>query len=140
MDTISAFECRVIRLALRGDEDWIRQLREQIPYLSVLRRDVFAGGVTTHLACDERAIPVVVPRGGNGLPVSSYPPTVNAIRELPVPALASFVVWVGKNGRIVELEALSLTDDLWPAQAEEGFHSFQDDQGNPLNVAEILAE
>ncbi len=78
--------------------------------------------------------------GGNGLPVSSYPPTVNAIRELPVPALASFVVWVGKDGRIVELEALSLTDDLWPAQAEEGFHSFQDDQGNPLNVAEILAE
>lgn len=139
METISDFERRVIQLALRGDEHWIRQLREQIPYLSVLRRDVFAGGVTTHLACDDRAVPVVVPREENGLPVSSYPPTVNAMRKMPVPGLASFIVWVGRDGRMVELEALSLTDDQWPVHAEEGFHAFQDDHGNLLDVAGILA-
>ncbi|MGA7440501.1 MAG: hypothetical protein WBW32_20455 [Luteibacter sp.] len=132
MNDLSDFECKVMRLALRGDDPWRRELRGQIPHLSVVRREVFASGVTTHIAGSGLVNGVVIPRGEDHLPVRSYPPTVNAIREFPVPGLASFVVWVGNDGVIVELEAFSLVDDAWPEQSELGFHSFQDDEGNLL--------
>jgi hypothetical protein len=125
----SDFELKVMRLALRGEESWRQTLRMQLPHLLVARRDVYACGVTTHFTSSGVVDTVVIPRGENGLPVRSYPPTVNAIRELPTPGLASFVLWVGKDGVIVELEAFSLVDDTWPEQSEMGFHSFQDDEG-----------
>ncbi|QDE40902.1 hypothetical protein FIV34_17635 [Luteibacter pinisoli] len=134
MSDLSEFELKVLRLALRGDEPWRHALRSQVPHLSVDRREVFAGGATTHFTSAGPIVGVVVPRGEDGLPVKSYPPTVTAIRDDPVPGLASFVVWVGQEGTIVELEAFSLVDDAWPEEPEVGFHSFQDDAGNLLDI------
>lgn len=133
MEPISEFERRVIRLALRGDERWILGLRLQIPHLKVVRRVVFPGGFNTYIQCEPQVSPVVIPRTADGLPVASFPPTVNAIRDLPLPGLASFIVWVGKEGMITELEAVSMLDDKWPEQREEGFHSFQDERGHLID-------
>lgn len=133
MTQLSDFELKVMRLALRGDEGWRLALKEQIPNLHVVRRELHASGATTYIASSASVAAVVIPRGEDGLPVKSYPPTVNAIREFPRSGLVSFVVWVGKDGVITELESFSLVDDVWPEQAGEGFHSFQDDEGNLLD-------
>jgi hypothetical protein len=138
MEPISAFERRVIQLALRGDEPWILGLRQQVPHLMVVRRAVFPVGFNTYIRCEPAISPVVIPRTEAGLPVNSYPPTVNAIRDLPVPGLASFIVWVGRDGTIVELEAVSMLDDKWPENREDGFHSFQDDKRNLIDEKKIL--
>lgn len=139
MERISAFERRVIQLALRGDEPWILDLRRQIPHLMVVRRVVFPVGFNTYIRCEPLIYPVVIPRTEVGLPVSSYPPTINAIRDLPVPGLASFIVWAGEDGTISELEAVSMLDDKWPENREEGFHSFQDDSRNLIDEEKIIA-
>lgn len=139
MEAISAFERRVMQLALRDDEPWIHGLRLQIPHLVVVHREIFPVGFNTDVRCDPSISPVIIPRTEAGLPVSSYPATVNAIRDLPVPGLASFIVWVGDEGTIVQLEAVSMLDDKWPEQRAEGSHSFQDDNGNLLDEEAIIA-
>lgn len=139
MEPISTFERRVIQLALRGEEPWILGLRKQLPYLAVVRRQMWPAGFYTHIRCDAAAAAVTIPRTELGLPVGSYPPTVNAIRDIPTPGLVSFIVWVGEGGRIVQLEAVSMLDEKWPSEREDGFHSFQDDDGVLLDEDKILA-
>jgi len=41
------FELKVMRLALRGDADWLSKLRAQLPYLTVLKRRSTGSGFTT---------------------------------------------------------------------------------------------
>lgn len=121
-----------MQLALRGNDDWIKGMRGQLDYLRVSDRRLVGGGFVTDFDCPEEASPVVVPRRENGLPVQGYPPAVNAKRNFPTEGLASFIVWLGQDGRIRQLEACSLTDDQWPENIFQGFEAFQDDNGNSV--------
>jgi len=132
--TPNPFELKVMKLALRGDADWITGLRSQLPYLTVLKRQSTGSGFTTDFYCDEVAVPVDVPAREDGLPVKEYPPTINAKRSEPTDGLVSFIVWVDHKGRIRQLEACPLTDDQWPSDLFCGFHSFQDDMGNIIEA------
>lgn len=124
------FELKVMKLALRGDAAWIVEMRKQLPYLTVANRKSIGSGFTTDFCCADAAAPVVVPRAADGLPVKEYPPAVNALRRSPTGGLVSFIVWLGSDGRIRQLEACPLTDDQWPEDLFEGFYAFQDDAGN----------
>lgn len=124
------FELKVMKLALRGDAAWIMGMRDQLPYLTIAERKSTGSGFTTDFCCAGAAVPVVVPRAADGLPVREYPPAVNARRRSPTEGLVSFIVWLGPDGRIRQLEACPLTDDQWPEDLFEGFYAFQDDVGN----------
>lgn len=127
---LDPFEIKVMKLALRGEAPWIVGMRNQIPYLTVTERQSDAGGFTTKFHCSDVAIPVEIPRGEGNLPVSGYPPAINAKRSEPAEGLVSFIVWLGDDGRIRQLEACSLMDDKWPIELFNGFFEFQDDSGN----------
>ena len=124
------FELKVIKLALRGDADWIVGMRFQLPHLTVSKRRLTGCGFMTDFYCSEAAVPVDVPRGEDGLPVRGYPPAINAKRSESPDGLVSFIVWLDHSGRIQQLEACSLSGDRWPDDLFSGFHSFQDDSGN----------
>ncbi|WP_064575178.1 hypothetical protein [Cupriavidus gilardii] len=126
------FELKVMRLALQGEADWIAGMRAQMPHLTVSERRTTGRGFMTDFICAEEANPVSVPCQGNGLPVTQYPPAINARRREPVEGLVSFIVWLGDDGRISQLEACSLTDDEWPDDPFSSFYDFQDDSGNTL--------
>ena len=127
------FELKVLQLALRGDKEWQAVLRQQLPFLTVAKRTVTGVGFYTDFTCSEQAPAVSFsPVVNLETPYSDYPPTVNAIRSLPCEGLATFIVWIGANGRISQLEACSMTDDKWPNNIFEGFHDFQDDMGNVI--------
>lgn len=129
-NTLEPFELKVMGLALRGHDDWVAGMRDQLSHLTVSTRQATGGGFITNFHCNGSAVPVRVPRGEDGLPVRGYPPTINAKRREPTEGLVSFIVWLGQDGRIQQLEACSLTEDQWPEDLFSGFHSFQDDMGN----------
>ncbi len=126
------FELKVMKLALRYDTDWINGMRAQLPYLTVLKRQSVGSGFTTDFFCSEAVEPVYIPRKEDGLPVNGYPPSINAKRSKPSEGLVSFIVWLGHDGRIRQLEACPLTDDQWPEDLFSGFYDFQDDKGNVI--------
>lgn len=126
------FELKVMKLALRGDADWLAGMRAQLPHLTVVDRRSTGSGFTTDFDCAEVAAPVEVPRGSDNLPIKAYPPVINARRSEPTEGLVSFIVWLGHDGRIRQLEACSLTDDEWPDDLFTGFSDFQDDMGNVI--------
>ena len=119
-----------MKLALRGGADWIVSMREQLPYLTVVERRLTESGFTTDFHCADAATPVNVPCGLDGLPVKEYPPAINAKRSKPTEGMVSFIVWLGQDGKIRQLEAFPLTDDQWPDDFFSGFYAFQDDSGN----------
>ncbi|MCC4604439.1 hypothetical protein [Xanthomonas campestris] len=107
----------------------MKELRGQISKLKVLSREVTECGFYTYFHCDYDVAPAIIPRGANGLPISGYPPSVNAIKTYPKKGLVSFIVWVNDSGLISTLEAVSLTDNAWPSEIFDGFSDFQDDNG-----------
>jgi hypothetical protein len=132
---LSAFEVGVIQLALRGDASWRRALRDQIPNLRLKERKVTGSGFYSHFEFigDNSCAGVSMATGGN--PIEDYPPAINAIRLMPEKGLVSFIVWLDGRGIISTLEAVSLTDDLWPSNIFQGFVDFQDDSGVVIQKA-----
>jgi len=131
---IDEFEINVMLLALRGSDDWVVKMRSQISHLKFSKREHFNCGFVTSFNHSSKAESVVIPRDETGLPVSGYPPAINARRRYPVDGLVSFLVWVGQDGVIDRLEAVSLTDDKWPEDIFDGFYDFQDDFGCIVQV------
>ncbi|WP_423934988.1 hypothetical protein [Comamonas sp. 23] len=124
---IDEFEINVMRLALRGSDDWVVKMRSQIPHLKFSKREHFNCGFVTSFNHSSKAESFAIPREDSGLPVSGYPPAINARRRYPEDGLVSFLVWLGEDGVIDRLEAVSLTDDKWPENIFDGFYDFQDD-------------
>jgi hypothetical protein len=129
---LSSFELRVIGLALRGGEGWLAEMRNQVAHLAVIERRAIGGGFKVIFECSNAATPVHIPKNSDGLPVKGYPPAINARRGQPVEGLVSFIVWLGRDGKISELEGCSLTDDQWPDDLFSSFYDFQDDSGHVI--------
>jgi hypothetical protein len=127
---LNPFELKVMKLALRGNAPWIIGMRDQLSHLTVIDRRSDGSGFKTDFHCANTAAPVDVPRGNGEFPVNGYPPAINAKRSKPIEGLVSFIVWLGDDGRIRQLEACPLTDDQWPDDLFSSFYAFQDDEGN----------
>uniref|UniRef100_UPI0039F1346F hypothetical protein n=1 Tax=Bordetella sputigena TaxID=1416810 RepID=UPI0039F1346F len=72
--TPEPFELKVMKLALRGDADWIIGMREQLPHLTVKQRRETGVGFITVFYCDCTVYLVTILRAETGLPVRGYPP------------------------------------------------------------------
>lgn len=120
-------EIKSLRFALRGEELWLTQLRDQIPFLRIKDRMFFPTGFVTKFERVDGGAPVEMVSDKKFM--DGYPPSVNAEMSENPGALVTFVVWVGDDGYVSELDVSSLSGLGLPGIDVDGYRRFQDDAG-----------
>lgn len=131
-DSLTPLEIRIMELCLRNETEWRAKLRAQVPSLVIQERIAFPDGFKIKFEELWSTKPVTIPRNPDGTPVRDYPPTVYAKLLRPPGGLATFIVWVGRNGAITSFDGHSMVGDSWPSDLEGAIGPFCNERGEVL--------
>ena len=125
-------ETLAIHLALRGDAPWARALRAQIPALKVSKRALFDSGFVTDFETPDDVEPIEMVSDREV--IDGWPPSVNAEVRGVSGTLVTFVVWVGADGFITQLDASLLSDGSIPKGPWLDYENFKNDDLSLLPI------